>query len=68
MQGVTHLSGTKNHLAHCEKAGMKHPSTSASLGKILSGHSRMAGEAPRRGAFCIARWSEGRSPDDPGKA
>ena len=25
-------------------------------------------EAPRRGAFCVARVSEGRSPDDPGKA
>ena len=25
-------------------------------------------EAPRRGAFFVARWSEGRSPDDPGKA
>ena len=26
----------------------------------------MVGEAPRRGAFFIARVSEGRSPDDPG--
>ena len=30
------------------------------------GNQRLA--APRRGAFCIARVSEGRSPDDPGNA
>ncbi len=27
-----------------------------------------AGWAPRRGASFVARWSEGRSPDDPGKS
>ena len=34
--------------------------------RLVRQYSALGVEAPRRGAFFVARWSEGRSPDDPG--